>query len=70
MKLVVPSVQVRAISKLGPECIACGNTQRFWIQSADGEDLVDASDLPAGQVQITACGRCRSRNSVVIAHLD
>ncbi len=47
-----------------PVCIACGNRRTFWVKR-DGQNAVaNAWDL-AQDDAIVACGRCRSRNSVL-----
>jgi hypothetical protein len=55
---------------VGPYCIGCSNTQRFWVETESGERLVDLSDLEEGEVRILACGRCRTRSSIVLTHVD
>jgi hypothetical protein len=70
MKFTVTSASTNVAGRLGPLCIACGNTRRFWIHTPEGDQLVEISDLPDGDVQVRACGRCSSRNSIVIAHVD
>ena len=69
MKMVVTSTQLR-LRRRGPVCIACSNSSQFWIAEEDGERLVAVRELPDGECRVVACGRCRSRNSVVIAHVD
>lgn len=56
--------------KLGPICIACGNTRLFWVHAPSGDERLDIREAPDGEVRVQACGRCRSRNSIVIAHVD
>jgi hypothetical protein len=51
-------------------CIACGNTRRFWILTQDGDLLVEMPQLPDGEVRVVACGKCRSRNSIVVTRID
>lgn len=71
MKVMVLSpIQRQTSGRLGPMCIACSNTQRFWVHTPDGEELMEYSQLPEGEVQVVACGRCRSQHSLVIAHID
>lgn len=59
-----------ATQKLGPVCIACGNTRTFWVQEVGGVRVVEIRDVPDGEVRVHSCGRCRSRNSIVVAHVD
>jgi len=70
MKVTVSPPELQVMGRLGPVCITCGNSRRFWIQTPAGEQLVELMDLPAGEVMVLCCGRCRSRNSIVIAHVD
>jgi len=70
MKVTISSAKAGVAGRLGPLCIACGNTRRFWIHGQDADRLVELKDLPEGEVRVTACGRCRSRRSIVIAHVD
>jgi hypothetical protein len=70
MRVTVASRTESITGRLGPLCIACGNTKRFWIHSPEGDQLAEMSELPEGEVRVTACGRCSSRNSIVIAHVD
>jgi hypothetical protein len=51
-------------------CIACGNTRQFWIHGENGDELSELARLPDGEIRIVACGRCQSRRSIVIAHVD
>lgn len=70
MKYTVLSVNAAASGRRGPVCIACSNNRRFWIHTEDGDRLCELSELPEGDVRIVACGRCRSRHSIVIGHVD
>jgi hypothetical protein len=70
MKVPNRSVTLNVTGRLGPVCIACGNTRTFWIVCPEGECLAEMPDLPEGDVRVTMCGRCRSRNSVVITRVD
>ena len=70
MKLTLSSAKADLSGRLGPLCIACGNTKRFWIQAETGDALFELRDLPDGEIRVTACGRCQSRNSIVVAHVD
>jgi hypothetical protein len=69
MQVMLSSAELR-IQHRGPVCIACSNWQRFWVEGPDGEQLVDVTELPDGEIRIQACGRCRSRNSIVVGHVD
>ena len=70
MKVMIKAKALNLSGRLGPTCIACGNTRRFFIQTPEGDAVFDLSELPDGEVRVMACGRCRSRNSIVIAHID
>jgi hypothetical protein len=70
MKLTIKSAKADVTGRLGPLCIACGNTKRFRIRSNGGEVLCEIPDLPEGEVRILACGRCGSRHSIVVSHVD
>jgi hypothetical protein len=58
------------MSRVGPVCIACGNTQKFWVLEDGKNELAELSDLAEGVAQVTACGRCNSRNSVMLSNVD
>ena len=70
MKVVQVSSTAASVGRLGPLCIACGNTRRFWIYTPVGSELRELAELPDGEARVLACGRCRSRNSIVISRLD
>lgn len=70
MKVVRVSSTAAGIGRLGPLCIACGNTRRFWVHTPSGNELCELAELPDGEARVVACGRCRSRNSIVISRLD
>jgi hypothetical protein len=70
MKLTIRSAKTDVSGQLGPMCIACGNTRWFWIQSDGDDELCELANLPDGEIRIVACGRCQSRRSIVIAHVD
>ncbi|GAC1400928.1 MAG: hypothetical protein NVSMB52_14670 [Chloroflexota bacterium] len=70
MKVYVRSGQSALTARLGPMCIACGNSRRFWVQTQDGEAQMDVTELPDGLVRVVKCGRCSSRNSIVIATVN
>jgi hypothetical protein len=70
MKLALTTASLQVAGHLGPTCIACGNTRRFWIHTSEGDRLVEVSQVVDEEVQITACGRCQSRNSIVVAPVD
>jgi hypothetical protein len=70
MKVTISSKKSDVAGHLGPLCIACGNTKRFWVHGTDGDRLEELRDLPDGEVRIMACGRCQSRRSIVVAHID
>lgn len=59
-----------ASGRVGPYCITCSNTRRFWVQTTSGERLFDLFDLADGDVRIVACGRCRARRSIILTHVD
>lgn len=47
-----------------PVCIACGNRRTFWVKRDEENAVANAWDL-APEDTIVACGRCRSRNSIL-----
>jgi hypothetical protein len=47
-----------------PVCIACGNRRTFWVKKEDENMVANAWDIGLDDT-IVACGRCRSRNSVL-----
>lgn len=70
MKLSIERVILNAPGHLGPMCIACGNTRQFWIHTPEGDSLLETTSLPKGEIKVRACGKCRSHNSIVVAHVD
>lgn len=70
MKLAITAASLQVSGHLGPVCIACGNSKEFWVHTRDGDRLVQLADLPEGEVRLTACGKCRARNSIVVARVD
>jgi hypothetical protein len=70
MKVAVSSRRAEVSGRFGPMCIACGNTRRFWVSTPNGEQLAELHELGDGEARIVACGRCRTRHSVVIARVD
>lgn len=69
MRLMVSSADLK-LRRRGPVCIACGNSRQFWVIKGDLEQLVEVVRMPGHQYEVVACGRCRSRNSVVVGHVD
>jgi hypothetical protein len=70
MRYTIPSENFTITGRRGPVCIACGNSRRFWIHTVSGDQLCELTQLPAGDVRILACGRCRSRRSIVLGLVD
>ena len=70
MKVTLTNAKACVSGRVGPYCITCSNTRRFWIETPAGEQLYELSDLPDGDVHLVACGRCRSRHSIILAHID
>lgn len=70
MRVNVSSRELERSGHLGPLCLACGNKQRFWMETRDGVVVSDLTDVSDGEVRIVACGRCRSRHSLVMARID
>lgn len=56
--------------RLRPTCIACGNTRTFYVNMAGGTVLWNTVDRRPEGARIAACGRCRSRNSVMTVYSD
>jgi hypothetical protein len=52
-----------------PACIACGNRRTFWVRKGDENMILNAWEID-GSMRIVACGRCRSRHSVVFETTD
>jgi hypothetical protein len=52
-----------------PACIACGNRRTFWVRKGDENMILNAWEIERG-MRIVACGRCRSRHSVVFESVD
>lgn len=70
MKVTMSSRQLELSGRLGPLCLACGNKQQFWVELQQGMHLVQLCDVLEDNVHIRACGRCRSRHSLVMARID
>lgn len=47
-----------------PVCIACGNRRLFWVRRDDENAIANAWEIRHSD-HVIACGRCRSRNSVL-----
>lgn len=47
-----------------PVCIACGNRRLFWVRRDEENAVANAWEIRPGD-KIIACGRCRSRNSIL-----
>jgi DNA-directed RNA polymerase subunit RPC12/RpoP len=47
-----------------PVCIACGNRRTFWVRRGEQNAIANAWEIMPADKMI-ACGRCRSRNSIV-----
>jgi hypothetical protein len=56
-------VEGRVIGRV-PVCIACGNRRTFWVKHGEQNAIANAWEI-ASDDTIIACGRCRSRNSVL-----
>ena len=69
MRVIVSSTDLK-VRRRGPVCIACGNSRQFWVADGGEERLLEVTQLPSGEREVVACGRCRSRNSVVVGHFD
>jgi hypothetical protein len=70
VRVAASSRQLQRSGRIGPLCLACGNKQRFWVQTPSETRLADLDDVLEGDVRILACGRCRSRHSLVMARVD
>jgi DNA-directed RNA polymerase subunit RPC12/RpoP len=56
-------VEGRIVGRV-PVCIACGNRRTFWVKRGEQNAIANAWEI-ASEDTIIACGRCRSRNSVL-----
>jgi hypothetical protein len=56
-------IQGRVVGR-APGCIACGNRRTFWVRRGDEDCIAFAWDIRHDD-KVVACGRCRSRNSVL-----
>jgi hypothetical protein len=52
------------VSGRAPVCIACGNRRIFWVQR-ESENIIAYAWEVQRDDKLIACGRCRSRNSVL-----
>jgi hypothetical protein len=70
MRVSIPAKRMRAAGHVGPMCLACGNTTRFSITDSLGTHTVEMRDLEEGPVEISGCGKCGSRHSIVVCRVD
>jgi hypothetical protein len=55
---------------LKPKCITCGNTRTFFVSTGEQISVWNTFErMPAG-ARVLACGRCRSRRSVIMDYDD
>ena len=47
-----------------PVCIACGNRRTFWVRRDEQNAIANAWEISPTD-NVIACGRCRSRNSIL-----
>ena len=47
-----------------PVCIACGNRRLFWVRRNEENAIANAWEIRLSD-RMVACGRCRSRNSIL-----
>jgi hypothetical protein len=70
VRVAMSTRRLELSGRLGPLCLACGNKQRFWVETPTGARVSELEDVLQGDVRILACGRCRSRHSLVMARVD
>jgi hypothetical protein len=70
MRVLIPAKRLRASGRVGPMCLACGNTRRFSITDSLGTRTVELADLAEGPVEIAGCGKCGSRHCIVVCRVD
>jgi hypothetical protein len=70
VRVAISSPQFQRSGRMGPLCLACGNKKRFWLQTPSETRLADLDEVLEDEVRILACGRCRSRHSLVMARVD
>ena len=70
MRVTISSRQLELSGRSGPLCLACGNKQRFWVEMPGACNSRVSGDVLEDDVRIRACGRCRSRHSLVMARVD
>lgn len=55
---------------LKPKCITCGNTRTFFVVAQEVTSIWNTAEpMPSGS-RVLACGRCRSRHSVIMDYAD
>jgi len=52
-----------------PVCIACGNRRLFWVRRDDENAVANAWEIRKAD-KVIACGRCRSRNSILFDSME
>ena len=52
-----------------PVCISCGNRRTFWVRRNDENIVTNAWEIESSD-KVVACGRCRSRNSILFDSTD
>jgi hypothetical protein len=55
---------------LRPKCIACGNTRVFYVVRGGEASLWQTMDPFPAPAKIAACGKCRSRHSLIMDYSD
>ena len=55
---------------LKPKCIACGNTRVFYVAKGSEASLWQTRDPFPAASRIAACGKCRSRHSLIMDYSD
>jgi len=70
VKLLMAGGEAPPDGRVGPICIACGNTRSFRVRTPDGESLVQIRDLHEDTGAVCACGRCGSRHSIVASRVE
>lgn len=56
--------------EMKPKCITCGNTRLFFVTVREETSAWTTTEpMPEG-AKVAACGRCRSRRSVIMDYSD
>jgi hypothetical protein len=56
--------------RIRPKCFTCGNTRTFFVSVRSQVRVWDSSAQMPSDGKIVSCGRCRSKNSIIMDYSD